>query len=78
MKAELALKRPAEIVEHRPPGPQYHLIANARPVVPTRPTALQRVLTPADWPWSVVIALHVALAGAVVTPFVLLAMYMGS
>lgn len=74
MNRELMLKRPAEVVRERP---TLVLTAVARPIAPRRAGIVARVMSPADWPWSVIIALHVALAGAIVVPFVCLALYIG-
>lgn len=74
MNQELATRRPAEVLDARP---IRVLTAVARPIVPPPAGIIARVMSPADWPWSVVILLHLALAGAVVLPLYLLALYIG-
>lgn len=71
MNTELARRRPANINRGR--VLQGHLVATARPV-PAR-GLLERVTSPADWPWSVVLLLHLAAAGLVISPLALLAMW---
>jgi hypothetical protein len=72
MNTELARRRPANVSRGR--VLQGHLVATARPV-PARPSLLRRVMSPADWPWSVVLLVHLAAAGLVVSPLALLAMW---
>jgi hypothetical protein len=55
---------------------QGHLVATGRLV--QQRTFLERVTTPADWPASVVLLLHLALASGVVLPMVWLAEFLGS
>jgi hypothetical protein len=73
MNRELARKRPADVQQYRPPA--IRLVAVERPL--PRPSTLRRVMTPADWPVHVVLLVHVALAGAVVLPFIWLAEVLG-
>lgn len=72
MSQELVVRRSAEVATRR----TEVVAVRFRPMAPL-PTLVRRVMTPADWPWSVVILLHVALAGAVVSPLAFLAMYIG-